>query len=76
MPTSSKPGVDQFVPLTLPAELSPVVEAVEALVGQELGGPVVEVGVELVDHGLISEDREQTNRKRWNGNQISSNNEL
>ena len=51
-------------------------EAVEALIGQELGGPVVEVGVELVDHGLISEDREQTNRKRWNGNQISSNDEL
>ena len=51
-------------------------EAVEALIGQELGGPVVEVGVELVDHGLVSEDREQTNRKRWNGNQISSNNEL
>ena len=40
-------------------------EAVEAFVGQELGCAVVEVRVELVDHGLIAEHREQKNRKSW-----------
>jgi hypothetical protein len=32
--------------------VEPVVEGVEALLRQVLGGPVVEIGIELVNHGL------------------------
>lgn len=39
--------------------VEPVPELVEPLLGQEQGGPVVEVRVELVDHGLVAEDAEE-----------------
>ena len=46
------------------AIVEPVVEGVEALLGEEPGRPVVEVGVELVDHGLVAQHGEQPDGKR------------
>ena len=47
----------QWVPGTV---VKPVVEVVETLLCQETGGAVVEVGIELVDHTLEAQHREQT----------------
>ena len=43
--------------------VEPVVEGVETLVGQVLGRSVVEVGIELVNHGLVAQHRKQPDRK-------------
>lgn len=40
--------------------VEPVPELVEALLGEEESGSVVEVGVEFVDHGLVAENAEQS----------------
>ncbi len=40
-------------------------KVVESLVGQELGRPVVEVGIELMDHAFIAKNREKTDREGW-----------
>lgn len=40
--------------------VKPVPELVETLLGQEEGRTVVKVGIELVDHGLIAENAEET----------------
>lgn len=45
--------------------VEPVVEVVEALLSQVPGGPVVEVRVELVDHALEAQHREQPRRERY-----------
>jgi len=39
--------------------VEPVPELAEAVLGEEERGAVVEVGVELVDHGLVAEDGEE-----------------
>lgn len=39
--------------------VEPVPEVVEAVLGEVQGCPVVEVGVELVDHALVAEDAEE-----------------
>lgn len=39
--------------------VEPVPKLVEALLGEEEGGSIVEVGVELVDHALVAEDAEE-----------------
>lgn len=39
--------------------IEPIPELVKPLLGKENGGPVIEVGIELVDHGLVAEDAEQ-----------------
>lgn len=45
--------------------IEPVVEVVEALLGQEPRGTVVEVRVKLMDHTLESQHGEQTGNKGW-----------
>lgn len=45
--------------------VEPVVERVEALFGEELGGAVVEIRIELVDDRLIAQHRKETSRKRF-----------
>lgn len=39
--------------------VEPVPELVKSLLGQEQSGPVIEVGIKFVDHGLISEHTEE-----------------
>jgi hypothetical protein len=39
--------------------VEPVPELAEAILGEEERGAVVEVGIELVDHGLVAEDGEE-----------------
>ena len=46
------------------AIIEPVVELVEALLCQEAGGAVVEVGIELVNNALKAEHREETSGER------------
>lgn len=41
--------------------VEPVPELVEAIAGEEEGGAVVEVRIELMDHGLVAEDAEEAN---------------
>lgn len=40
--------------------VEPVPEVVEAVAGEVEGGAVVEVGVKLVDHGLVTKHAEET----------------
>ena len=51
----------QWIPCPV---VEPVVEGVEPLLGQVLGGAVVEVGIELVDHRLIAQDGEKPDGER------------
>ena len=44
--------------------VKPVVEAVEAFLGQELGRSEVEVGIKLVDHALETQYRKQSSGER------------
>lgn len=44
--------------------VEPVVEVVEALLGQEPRRAVVEVRIELVDHALVPQHREQPHAER------------
>lgn len=46
--------------------VEPVPEFIEALLSEVQGGAVVEVRVEFVDHGLVSEDAEETGDKSEN----------
>lgn len=39
--------------------VEPVPEVVEALLGQVEGSAVIEIGIELVDHGLVAKDAEE-----------------
>lgn len=39
--------------------VEPVPEVVEAVLGEVEGSTVIEVGIELVDHGLVAEDAEE-----------------
>ncbi len=63
-----EPGVDGAAddpPQRIPSAIvKPIVKAVEALVGQILGGPVIEVGIELVNHGLVAKHGEETDGER------------
>ena len=45
--------------------LLPIVEIVEALVRKVLGGTVVEVGIELMDHAFIAKNRKEADGKSW-----------
>ena len=48
----------QWVPCSV---VKPVPKVVEALLGEEGGHSVVEVGIKLVDHALVLHHREQAN---------------
>ena len=52
--------------------VEPVVERVEAFVGQKLGRSIVEVRVKFVDDRLVAEHREQACGKRYQQCQISN----
>ena len=45
----------------------PIVEGVESLLGEEARRAVVEVGVELVDHGLVAQHREEPDGEGQDG---------
>lgn len=45
-------------------EIEPVPELAESMVGEEERGAVVEVGIELVDHGLVAEHGEEADDER------------
>ena len=47
--------------------VEPVVEGVESLLGEEARRAVVEVGVELVDHGLVAEHGEEADGEGQDG---------
>ena len=49
------------------AVVEPVVEGVEALLGEEARRAVVEVGVELVDHGLVAQHGEEADGEGQDG---------
>lgn len=40
--------------------VEPVPELVKAFLGQELGDPVIEVWIKLMDHGFVTENAEET----------------
>jgi hypothetical protein len=50
-------------PVAITTKVSPVVEVVEALLREELGGPVVEVRIEFMNDAFEPQDREETSRK-------------
>lgn len=39
--------------------VEPVPELIKAVAGEEKGGAIVEIGVELVDHGLVAKNAEE-----------------
>ncbi|XP_021818499.1 uncharacterized protein LOC110760526 [Prunus avium] len=43
--------------------VEPVPEVVEALLGQVKGSAVIEIGIELVDHGLVAKDAEEAHNE-------------
>ena len=56
-------------PQGVPGEvIKPVPELIEAVLGQELSHPVVEVGVKLVDDALILDDRKQAHTEGQGAN--------
>lgn len=49
--------------------IKPVPELIEALLGEEEGGPVIEVGIELVDHALVPQNAEEARDEGQNVHQ-------